>query len=103
MIFGQLHESSLQVRRQLQALKSPLSLQYFILFALFAIVTLLNHCMLELIKSLHDLLLFLDILLLRVIESFIDFFERWRDGVGEGWLLGVGLWMWWRLGWWLFD
>jgi hypothetical protein len=77
VIFGQLHESSLQVRRQLQALKSLLSLQYFILFALFTIATLLNHRMLELLKSLHDLLLFLDILLLCVIESFIDLFECW--------------------------
>jgi hypothetical protein len=102
-IFGQLHESTLQVRRELQVLKSFLSLQHFILFNLFAIATLLNHRILELIKSLHDLLLFLEILLLRVIESFIDLFEGWRDGVGEGWLLRAGLWMRWRLGWWLFD
>jgi hypothetical protein len=102
-IFGQLHESTLQVRRELQVFKSFLSLQYFILFNLFAIATLLNHRMLELTKSFHDLLLFFEILLLCVIESFIDLFKRWRDGVGEGWLLGVELWIWWRLGWWLFD
>jgi hypothetical protein len=93
-IFGQLHESLLQVRWQLQTFESLLCLQDFVLFGLFAIVIFLGHHMLELLKSLHDLFLLLDMFLLRVIEAFVDLFERGRDGVGVGWLLRAGLRLW---------